>query len=142
MLLKQGCQHLKNQSPSGLISYKGQREGRITHKHTHTHTHTLLASFILCKDNRGQKSTAVRCPSCLLSFCFKSILKNTPHLVPAGIKAGAISSSAPHLRPAVFKSEVAVVVVNSEHAIEVGMVKRGGVFSVESTGHAGAYLSH
>ena len=75
-------------------------------------------------------------------FCFKSILKNTPHLVPAGIKAGAISSSAPHLRPAVSKSEVAVVVVNSKHAIEEGMVERGGVFSVESTGHAGAYLSH
>lgn len=77
----------------------------------------------------------VSCPS-VLSECL------TPRMHPAGIKAGAISSSASHLCLAIFKSEVAVNEVNSECTIEEGRVKHGGVFSVESTDHAGAYLSH
>lgn len=79
-------------------------------------------------------------PACLPPFCIKWTLKNTPHLDPAGIKAGAISSSAPHLHLAIFKSEVAAVVANGECTIED--VEHGGLFSVESTGHTGAYLSH
>lgn len=135
VLLKQGCQHLKNQSPSGLISYKRQREGMITLTHT-----SWIFHFIQRQQRENMYSSDV--PACFLpSFCFKWILKNSPHLDPAGIKAGAISSYALTVHLTIFKSEVTTFVTNGE--CRIGDVEHGRlVFLLESTGHTGAYLSH
>lgn len=51
--------------------------------------------------------------------------KNTPHLDPAGIKAGAISSHARNVHLAIFKSEVTTLVANGECTI--GDVEHGGL---------------
>lgn len=106
VLLKQGCQHLKNQSPSGLISYKGRREGRKTHKHTHRHTHSYFVHLSFhAKTTEGKTVRRLRAP---LVSCLSDLSEHlTPRPDPAAIKAGAIFSSGPHLRLAIFKSEVA-----------------------------------